>query len=257
MRRAWLAIPALFAASAQTSALRTSIESVTRSVNAQWGIYIKCLETGEVLSLDGDRVMDTMSVIKIPLMVEAFSQIKEGKLKLEDRYVLVKEDVRPGTGVLRSLDPGAQLSVKDLLVLMNIVSDNTATDVLYRMVGGPEAVNRRMTSLGLKNTRAPGTAQDWFNALRKAPSPEQFHAEAKTAFGYSTPREIATLLEAMERGELVDGASSEMMLTMMRGQNDADDDARPDLPHPDSALPAKRCLAHSAQNRRLSALHRR
>jgi hypothetical protein len=57
--------------------LDTSLERITLSVNATWGIYAKSLETGEEIAIDSDRQMDTMSVIKIPLMVEVFQQIKE------------------------------------------------------------------------------------------------------------------------------------------------------------------------------------
>ena len=198
--------------------LRASIERITKSANATWGIYVKCLETGEELAADADRPMDTMSTIKIPLMVEAFEQIKAGRFKLEDRYTLAKEDVLPGTGILRSLDPGAVITVKDLITLMIIVSDNTATDVLYRMVGGPEAVTRRMEGLGLKATRATGPARAWFDALRAAPSAEQFHREAKHPFGTSTAREMGLLLEKMERGTLVDKPSSDLMLDILRRQ---------------------------------------
>ena len=198
--------------------LRASIERVTRNVDATWGIYIKCLETGEELALDADRQMDTMSVIKIPLMVEVFEQIKAGKFALADKYTLTAEDMLPGTGILRSLDAGDVVTIKDLITLMIIVSDNTATDVLYRMVGGPEPVNRRMEALGLKATRAPAPSREWFAALRAAPSAEQFHREGKHPYGLSSPRDIGMLLEKMERGTLVDKPSSELMLRMMRGQ---------------------------------------
>jgi beta-lactamase class A len=198
--------------------LQASIERTAASINATWGIYIKSLETGEEIAIGADRQMDTMSVIKIPLMVEVFSQVKAGRFALTDKYTLTREDVLQGTGVLRSLDPGAVLTVEDLITLMNIVSDNTATDVLYRMVGGPDAVNQRMEALGLKNTRAPAPARAWFEALGAAPSSEQFHREARHPFGLSTPREIGQLLEMMERGTLVDKASSDLMLRIMRGQ---------------------------------------
>jgi len=195
-----------------------TLERITRSVNATWGIYAKSMESGEEVALDADRQMDTMSVIKIPLMIEVFQQIKDGRISLATRYTVTREDLLPGTGVLRSLDPGAVITVKDLITLMIIVSDNTATDVLYRMVGGVDAVNARMTALGLKKTVAPAPARAWFEALRTAPSPEQFHREAKHPFGLSTPREIGMLMEMMERGTLVDKASSDQMLQIMRNQ---------------------------------------
>ena len=198
--------------------LQSAIERIIRSINATWGIYVKSLETGDEIAIDADRQMDTMSVIKIPLMVEVFEQIKAGKFHLTDKYTLAKDDIRPGTGVLRRLDPGAVITVKDLVALMNVVSDNTATDVLYRMVGGPEAVNKRMAGLGLVLTRAPAPARDWFEALGAAPSAEQFHREGRHPFGLSTARETGRLLEMMERGTLVDEASSRLMLEIMRGQ---------------------------------------
>lgn len=219
------ATAALAAQPARTQAPPTSrerldgaLQRITRSIGATWGIYAKSLERGEEIAIDADRQMDTMSVIKIPLMIEVFQQVKDGRISLDTRYTVTKEDVLPGTGVLRSLDPGAVITVRDLVTLMIIVSDNTATDVLYRMVGGPDAVNRRMGALGLKSTNAPAPARAWFDALRAAPSAEQFHRDARHPFGLSTPREIGRLLEMMEHGTLVDKPSSDQMLQIMRGQ---------------------------------------
>src|SRR5206468_3013678 len=86
--------------------LRSAIEQITRSVDTRWGIYIKCLDTGEEIAMSADQSMDTMSVIKVPLLVEAFRQIEAGRLSLKDRYTLTPGDRRPGTGVIRSLDDG-------------------------------------------------------------------------------------------------------------------------------------------------------
>jgi beta-lactamase class A len=159
-----------------------------------------------------------MSTIKIPLMVEVFEQIKAGKFKLTDKYVFAQADSQPGTGIIQRLDPGAGLTIKDLITLMIIVSDNTATEVLYRMVGGPDVVNKRMDALGLMRTRAMTVPAKWFAALRAAPSSEQFYRDGKNPFGLSTPREMGRLLEMMERGTLVDKPSSDLMLQIMRGQ---------------------------------------
>ena len=58
--------------------LEASIQRTTRSINATWGIYVKSLQTGETVAIDADRQMETMSTIKIPLMIEVFEQIKAG-----------------------------------------------------------------------------------------------------------------------------------------------------------------------------------
>jgi len=210
----------LFQAPQQTplQRLEASILRTTRSVNATWGIYVKSLDTGETIAVDADRQMETMSTIKIPLMIEVLEQIKAGKFKLTDKYTFVEKDSQPGTGTIQRLDYGAVMTVKDLITMMIIVSDNTATEVLYRMVGGPDAVNARMQTLGLKSTRAMNVPSRWFPALRSAPTTEQFYRDGKSPFGLSTPREMGTLLEMMERGTLVDKSSSDLMLRIMRGQ---------------------------------------
>jgi beta-lactamase class A len=198
--------------------LEASILRTTRSINATWGIYIKSLESGEEIAVDADRQMETMSTIKIPLMIEVLEQVKAGKFKLTDKYTFAETDTQPGTGTIQRLDYGAVMTVKDLITMMIIVSDNTATEVLFRMVGGPDAVNARMQALGLKTTRAMNVPSKWFPALRSAPTTEQFYRDGKFPFGYSTPREMGRLLEMMERGTLVDKPSSDLMLRIMRGQ---------------------------------------
>lgn len=187
-------------------------------MNADWGIYIKCLETGEEIAIHADDPMDTMSVIKIPLMVEAFRQIDAGKFALADRITLKDSDKRPGTGTIQYLNAGASLTIKDVLTMMIIVSDNTATDLMYDRVGGIEPVNQLMQSWGLKTIRAPSTADTWFKALRAAPSPEQFHREGKSPFGVSSPRDMGRLLERIKKGEAVNKQSSDLMLQIMRRQ---------------------------------------
>lgn len=198
--------------------LESNIQRITESVNAKWAIYVKCLETGEEIAVNADEPMDTMSVIKIPLMAEAFRQIADGKFALTDRVELTDLEKRPGTGVIRSLDPGLNLTVKDLLTLMIIVSDNTATDLIYDKVGGPAAVNKTMDAWGFKTIHSPGTADDWFKALSAAGDAKKFHQDGQHPFGITSARDMGKLLEKIKRGEIVDKKSSDMMLQIMRGQ---------------------------------------
>jgi beta-lactamase class A len=198
--------------------LQANIERITKSVNAKWGIYIKCLETGEEIAINADEQMDTMSTIKIPLMVEAFRQIEAGKFTLTDRVTLKDANKRPGTGIMRSLDDGASVTIKDVITLMNIVSDNTATDIMFEKVGGIEAVNKLMDGYGYKSIRATRPCADWFKALRAAASAEQFHRDGKTPYGLASVREMGKLLEKIKKGEAVNPKASEQMLEIMRGQ---------------------------------------
>ena len=205
-------------APAPLARLESNIQRVTKSVNANWGIYIKCLETDEEITLNADKPMETMSVIKIPLMVEAFRQIGEGKFALTDRITLTDSAKRGGTGVIRSLDAGAQLTIRDLLTMMIIVSDNTATDLIYDKVGGPEAVTKLMASWGLPSIRTDTNADAWFRALRAAGSAEKFYVAGEHPFGLSSPRDMGKLLEKIKKGDAVNKPASDQMLQIMRGQ---------------------------------------
>jgi beta-lactamase class A len=198
--------------------LQANIERITESINADWGIAIKCLETGEEIAINADRTMDTMSVIKIPLMVEVFRQVEEGKFALADRVTLKESDKRPGTGVLRSLDAGASLTIKDLITLMIIVSDNSATDLLFEKVGGPEPVNALMQSYGLGTIRATGPSSAWFAVLSQRGDAAAFHREGKIPYGLASPRDMTKLLEKIHRGEAVSKPASEQMLQILRRQ---------------------------------------
>lgn len=198
--------------------LQSTIERITRSVNAKWGIFIKCTETGEEITINADETMDTMSVIKIPLMAEVFRQIDAGKFALSDRVTLKESDKRPGTGVIRSLDAGAILTIKDLITLMIIVSDNSATDMLFEKVGGIEPVNKLMQSYALSSIKATGPSDNWFKALRAEPDTWKFHTEGKTPYGLSSAKDMGRLLEKISKGECVSKQASDQMLQIMRGQ---------------------------------------
>ena len=198
--------------------LQANIERITKSVDAKWGVYVKCLETGEEIALNADAQMETMSVIKIPLMVEVFRQMAAGKFKNDDRLTLRNEDKLAGTGVIRSLEEGVAFTIHDLLMLMIIVSDNTATDLLFREVGGIEPVNALCQSYGLQQTRATGLAKAWFDALRAASSAEEFYRKGEHPFGLSSPRDIGRLLERIKTGSAVSEQASAQVMTMLRRQ---------------------------------------
>lgn len=198
--------------------LTARIAQITRSLHAKWGIYIRCIETGEEIALGADEIMDTMSVIKIPLMAEVFRQAEAGKFSLSDRLTLKASDKRPGTGVIRMLDDGAVLTIGDLITLMINVSDNSATDMLFAQVGGVDPVNALMHRYGLSTIKATGTADDWFQALRREPDAWKFHVEGKHPFGLSSARDTGKLLASIVQGEVVSEVACRQMMGALRSQ---------------------------------------
>lgn len=131
--------------------LKDDIQAAIKAADMEAGVSVWHIESGEQIDVDGDSLYPMASVFKIPVLALAGKQIQEGKLKLDDRIALKDEDKSIGSGILQSLEAGVTPTFRDLLTLMIIISDNTATDMNVALVGGPLAVEGYMHELGLND----------------------------------------------------------------------------------------------------------
>src|SRR5204862_5748498 len=146
---------------------------------------------------NGDERVRTASTIKLAIMVEAFARVAEGKAKWTDEIILAKEKKQPDGGVLQELADDTHLTLRDVVNLMIVVSDNTGANLALDYLT-TDAVNARMDSLGLKSTRS----------LRKiggGGESKAFSDPVNKGFGIgvSTPHEMVLLMEKLEHGEVV------------------------------------------------------
>lgn len=130
----------------------SNLDEVVRAAEAR-GVVGACVVTagGERWSHNGDRRFGAASTVKIPLMIEVFRSIERGERTLDDRFVLGEDDVARGSGVLLHLHLGIEVTLADLLYLTISISDNTATNMLIRMVG-MQQVNATMRELEMQNS---------------------------------------------------------------------------------------------------------
>src|ERR1041384_3310584 len=140
-----LAVPALAAD------LKSDLEQMAAKHQGKVSLFAKNLKTGDTIAINADEPVQTASVIKLPVMIEAFYQAKAGKLDLTKKLNLTKEEQVPGSGILAYIQPDVTLSLLDTITLMMIVSDNTATNMSLDEIGIPN-VNARIAAMGLKNT---------------------------------------------------------------------------------------------------------
>jgi beta-lactamase class A len=132
----------------QAMSLKSEIQKVVHNIPATFGVAIKYLEAGEQVLLNTDRTYQLASVFKIPVLVTAMQQIDAGRFSLDDRIELTDANKVMPSGILSFLREGLQPTVEDLLMLMIVVSDNTATDMVLDLIGGPQAVNTSLRQLG-------------------------------------------------------------------------------------------------------------
>ncbi|WP_179107290.1 serine hydrolase [Sediminibacillus massiliensis] len=131
--------------------LQMKLEQTLERIEGEVGVTVEHLQTGEHASINGDRLYQTASTIKVPILCALYKLAEQGLIGLEERVRIENEDFVPGSGVLQEMQPGLEVTVKDLATLMIVVSDNLATDKLLTMIG-MEKVEGFMRSQSLQST---------------------------------------------------------------------------------------------------------
>ncbi|MBQ9210775.1 MAG: serine hydrolase [Clostridia bacterium] len=165
----------------------------------------KNLKTGESFAYRPEAVHGPASVIKLFLMAAIYQGFEDGDFRPGDKIPVRREDCVPSCGVLTYLDDGKEVSLRDLVELMIIVSDNTATNVLADFYTIPRLLDFIHERLGLQDT-----------FFRR----KMFDAEAsrRGIQNATTAQDVAWLLEKIWRGELVSPEASARMLKTLRHQ---------------------------------------
>jgi beta-lactamase class A len=171
------------------------------------------LKTGERFGLAPDRPVSTASVIKLPVMVEAFYQMQEGKLQWSQPVKETEFDRVQGSGILQDLNQQIGLTLGDAITLMIDLSDNTASNIVIRTVG-INAVNARMQRLGLKHTKLFG----YVFHEKDSSDPEA----KKFGLGETTADDMVHLLTLIKQHEILTPATCDQMLKILSKQRDLD-----------------------------------
>ena len=232
-------IPTVSAA-AQEVDLERELRRLAEGAGGSMGVAAVHLETGRAAYLNPDERFPMASTYKVPLAVEVLARVDRGSLALGTMIEVRQEDYAAGSGALAGLldDPGLSVSVHNLLEIMLLISDNTATDVLMKKVGDG-AVNSRMKSLGIDGIQVDRTTsrligdylgiddmpsaagRTWadYQALVDA-LPEGAAEAAVAAFeadpqDTSTPRAMAQLLAKIWSRDALSEDSSALLIDIM------------------------------------------
>lgn len=194
--------------------LREELIRYTELLGVQSAFVIRNFNTGETVSYHENLIVPSASLIKIPVMIEAFRQIKSGVLS-PDRRLSVDPKQVVAFSVLEFLDSRNTYTILDLMKLMIIYSDNTAANTLIDLLG-MDKINSCIQELGLKETKLQRKMMD--SESRK-----------KGKENLTTAAEMADLMIRLDRGEIIDLVYSAQMLDIMKGQAD-ESMMRVDLP---------------------------
>jgi beta-lactamase class A len=263
----WAQVPAVTASSPKNEPalgrLEREIARLAKNSGGIVGATAIHIETGRRVSLNGTERFPMASTFKVPIAVQLLTRVDKGEVKLDQMVELKVSDLHPGSGTLADLfdKPGVALSVRNLLELMLLISDNSATDVTLRVAGGPEAVTARLRSLGIEGinvsgstaemiaawlgARLPANEEQWtpdvFDKAFEAVSPEEQKAAGKRfeqdPRNTATPDSFADLLVKIHRKELHKSDTAELLLDILRRCRTGDARLK-------GLLPAKTVVAH-------------
>jgi beta-lactamase class A len=213
------AIAAALPAQTLQDALRQRIGDFQGTVS----LYAKNLDSGVSVGIREAMPVRTASTIKLPILLAVTDQVAAGKAKWNELLTITPQDKVSGSGIIGAeLSDGVQLPLRDVVHLMIVLSDNSATNMILERFTA-DAVNAYLDRIGIKTTRSmrkvrgDGTqlkAAEGFSAAGKLPENQKY------GLGVSTPRDMVSILEKLEHGEIVNpDASKEILAVLKRCQD--------------------------------------
>jgi beta-lactamase class A len=233
---AFIFVVALVPAQAQkvNKKLQHSLETLTTGFKGDVGIYVKDLHTGKTASINADSIFPTASMVKVPILIGIMDKLNKGELKYHQELTYKDSLFYAGSDLLASLKHNEKVELSKVIMLMLTTSDNTASLWLQSLAGTGTRINQILDSIGYTatrvNSRTPG---------REA-NREQF------GWGQTSPKEMATMFEALANRTLLDTASSEKMLRLL-GRNYWDEEALSQIP-PDVFVASKNGAVNASRS---------
>ena len=157
-----LAAPLALAQTGTETALEEEWGRLDQLFGGKLGLAAVHLESGRTAYLHPDEAFPMASTYKVPIAMELLHRVDEGEFGLDHMIELDLSDLSPGSGILGRLfdDPGVSLSIRNLMELMLLISDNSATDLCLKTAGGGERVTARMAELGVEGVRVARSTAD-------------------------------------------------------------------------------------------------
>lgn len=213
----FLVVAAAAAAFAQplADAVHTRIGSFPGTVS----LYARNLDSGASFGILETKPVRTASTIKLPILCSVFDAVARGQAKWTEPLTITAAAKVSGSGVLGTeFSDGVRLPLSDVAHLMIVLSDNTATNMILDRFTA-DSVNAYLDRIGIRTTRSLRKVRGDGDQLKDASgwsAAGKLPENQKYGIGVSTPRDMVTILERLERGEIVSPDASAAILAIMK-----------------------------------------
>ena len=187
---------------AADAAFTQRLKTLCNDVGGDIGVAIVHVESGRTVDFEGSKQLPLYSVYKLPLAVTVLKEVEQKKLSLDTKVRVTPGDVAPGSQFNRDLwRQPVEKTVTELLEFSIVRSDNTSSDKLLELIGGPAAVSERMHADGFSNIDIKYSSRE-FAAHRDKPNK-------------GTASDLAQLLAKLQKGELLQQPQSSLLFGFM------------------------------------------
>ena len=183
--------------------LQNQVESSIRGFQGSIGIYIKNLDNNKIVSINADTIFPTASMVKIPILIGIMDKFNKGELDYHKEITYRDSLLYAGVDILGSFKDTQRIELGKVMMLMLTMSDNTASLWLQTLAGKGTRINEILDSLGLRYTRV------------NSRTPGREVNRSQFGWGQTTPKEIATIMEKISKGEVINKERSAQMLRLL------------------------------------------
>ena len=197
--------------------LSERLKRICSRADGDIGVAVIHVETGRAVAIEGAKQLPLYSVFKLPLAIAVLKGVEEKRLRLDQKVQINPAEVVPGWQGNSDLwrKPVAR-TVAELLELSLVRSDNTSSDKLLQLVGGPAAVTQRMRSLGFQHIDIHSTVREFASQPAKVNT--------------GSAEEFARLLAQLHKGQVVQPSQLSLLLGLMERTTIGEHRLRGNLP---------------------------
>ena len=188
---------------AKVSFLGDDLYELAKQNNNKVGICFIDIKTGLKLSVNGKKKFAAASVAKVPVMATVYHLMESGKISISEKIKFREQDKIGGSGVLQWMRGNTEYTIRNLMRLMIVLSDNTATRLVIDRIGTSE-INSYLTNIGLTNTVIVDDT-----CLNEPPNPKM---------NYTSADDLADLLYMIRASNSFMDVSKKDMITFMKAQ---------------------------------------
>ncbi|HEY2727448.1 MAG TPA: serine hydrolase [Parafilimonas sp.] len=198
--------------------LQQQIADLIQGFHGDIGVYVHDLKHNKIVAINADTIFPTASIVKISILIGIMDKIQKGELDYHQRLTYTDSlFYDEGDDILSRFKDSSTIELSKVMMLMLTISDNCASLWLQGLAGGGLRINAILDSLGYVYTRVNS----------RTPGREKNRSEY--GWGQTTPREIATIMERIVNGEIINKDASAKMLRLL-GRQYWDEEAMSAIP---------------------------